>query len=91
MQISTWVEARNYCKQYGKGYDLVVIGDISENEFLQSQIKFKYYGAEFWIGLKRNNQIKEWIDKSKCLSDSTLCSQSFCLGCIKNVQYTSYY
>ena len=36
----------------------MVIEDKNENEFLQAQVLFKYYGSQFWIGLRNWTEVE---------------------------------
>ena len=63
-QKGTWSEARAHCNKIDIGYDLVVIDDAKENQFLQKQIEIRFSGEEFWIGLKENGTQDTyiWVD-----------------------------
>ena len=65
----SWEGARNVCKNIGLGYDLAVIGDVDENQFVAEQINGNEdFSNEngFWIGLKKeqNTTTYEWVDGS---------------------------
>ena len=60
----TWEDARNYCRKLDGDFDLVVVNDDTENQFLQNKIQS--IDAEFWFGLKEDG-IKDnyvWVDNS---------------------------
>ena len=61
-----WTEARMHCNNVFDGFDLVVINDSQENQFLQNYIKTHFANQEFSIGLKENGNVKEysWVDES---------------------------
>ena len=62
-----WAVARDRCKEVGTGYDLVVIDDKEENQFLKNQIETRFNGSEFWIGLIKEKNSKDalkWVDGS---------------------------
>ena len=61
-----WAEARAHCNSISSGYDLVVIQNEEENDFLQNQITSRFNTQGFWIGLKENGTTKQyaWVDGS---------------------------
>ena len=64
----TWSDARELCKNVGVGYDLVVINDEVENQFVANVIENEFGdGKTFWIGLKleETKKIFEWVDDSE--------------------------
>ena len=64
-----WDEARTKCQEIG--YDLVVINDEAENEFLKNHVASSH--KYFWIGL-RENEAKDsfvWIDGSDFIYGNT--------------------
>ena len=65
-QTATWSAARDRCEKISTGYNLVVIKDEKENNFLQTQIQNRFRNEEFWIGLKDTgtNTRYEWADTS---------------------------
>ena len=56
----SWTEARTYCRDIKDGYDLVVIENSEENEFLKSKIQSRYNDDDFWIGLKENGTVEQY-------------------------------
>ena len=70
----TWTEARADCRDIRTGYDLVVIEDSEENQFLNNQIQSRYDDEDFWIGLKENGTARqyEWVDTSPLGFGNTL-------------------
>ena len=65
-ELVDWTDARGWCQGEDSGYNLVVIDDNQENEFLQDQIKNLFPGYGFWIGLKENSDKNGfiWLDGS---------------------------
>ena len=65
-QNLSWYAARDRCKQEGEGYDLVVIHDAEENQFLKDKINSQFKGNEYWMGMKENNKKDgfTWVDGS---------------------------
>ena len=61
-----WDGARKYCKNIGTGYDLVVIENSEENQFLKTQLQACFEEDDFWIGLKGTgvNGKYAWVDNS---------------------------
>ena len=70
----TWTEARAQCRDIKAGYDLVVIENSDENQFLKNQIQSRYNDEDFWIGLKENGTATqyEWVDTSPLGFGNTL-------------------
>ena len=64
----TWSNARAYCQNIDGGYDLVVIDDASEKDFLQEQLTTQKHITDvpLWIGLKKNETSEDyvWVDSS---------------------------
>ncbi|XP_027868969.1 struthiocalcin-1-like [Xiphophorus couchianus] len=57
----TWEQSRRFCQTNSS--DLVVIGDLEEQEFVSKHIK--YYHNEhhgYWIGLQHVNNTWTWVD-----------------------------
>ena len=52
-ESKTWKEAQDWCKEVGDRYDLVVIDNENENQFLIDHRNKKHIGNQYWIGLKR--------------------------------------
>ena len=50
----SWSDARAECKELGEGYDLAVINDMAENEYLKSNLPKAKDKHRHWIGLKEN-------------------------------------
>ena len=65
-EVVSWYDAKGWCQGEGSGYNLVVIDDSQENEFLQDQITNNFPGYAFWIGLKENSDKNGfvWVDGS---------------------------
>ena len=65
-QTLSWYDARNRCKQEGESYDLVVIDDNNENQFLKDKIINIFEKSDYWIGMKENDNDYGfvWIDGS---------------------------
>ena len=59
----TWPNARSECQKIDGGYDLAVINDASEADFLKEQLTTQKY---MWIGLKKNETSEDyvWVDSS---------------------------
>ena len=53
--------ARQKCLGIKDGYDLVVINDSEENEFLVEQIRSRFNGQQFWINLRESEDKKSYI------------------------------
>ena len=72
-QMATWSAAKTYCCQIGTSYDLVVIEDENEYEFIKEKIQSYFNGQEFWIGLKETEarDTFEWVDGSSLSYGST--------------------
>ena len=65
-----WTEARELCKNVGVGYDLVVINDEKENQFVVNVIAAQFDDDKrFWIGLKKEETRNtfEWVDSSEII------------------------
>ena len=63
----SWYDARDQCEKDGEGFDLVVINDSKENQFIKEKIENEFYQNEFWIGLMENDNDDdfEWVDDSE--------------------------
>ena len=66
--------ARQKCLGIKDGYDLVVINDSEENEFLVEQIRTRFNGQQFWINLRESEDKKSyiWTDGTKFEFGSSL-------------------
>ena len=66
--------ARQRCLGIKDGYDLVVINDFEENEFLVEQIRTRFNGQQFWINLRESEDKKSyfWTDGTKFEFGSSL-------------------
>ena len=66
--------ARQRCLGIKDGYDLVVINDSEENEFLVEQIRTRFNGQQFWINLRESEDKKSyiWTDGTKFEFGSSL-------------------
>ena len=66
--------ARQMCLGIKDGYDLVVINDFEENEFLVEQIRTRFNGQQFWINLRESEDKKSyfWTDGTKFEFGSSL-------------------
>ena len=62
----SWTKAKAHCANISSGTDLVVINDEMENKFLQNHITSQFNNFDFWIGLKENGNLNEyvWVDGS---------------------------
>ena len=62
----SWYDARDQCEKDGEGFDLVVINDSEENQFIKDKIENEFHQNEFWIGLTENDNDDdfEWVDGS---------------------------
>ena len=62
----SFVDANAYCRDEFHGSHLVAIGSHRENLFLKNYKKSHYKTENFWIGLKENGNVKEyvWVDGS---------------------------
>ena len=62
----TWSEAREHCRGIGDGYDLVVINDDEEQQFLVDEVFPKSGYSKFWVGLTKTQPTNEfkWVDGS---------------------------
>ena len=68
---TTRQRARAVCKEMRPNYDLVVIEDDTEYEFLTTQIITKFQSnLSFWIGMKHH--VKDVASGSSTLGDVTL-------------------
>ena len=67
----TWADARTHCQGLATGYNLVVINDENEQEFLGGEIS---PGIDYWIGLQEGNAVHTyvWVDTSSLVYGSTL-------------------
>ena len=67
VQSLSWYDARTRCKEDGENYDLVVIDDNKENDFLKSKIRSLAKGNDYWIVMKERNDGDDfvWIDESE--------------------------
>ena len=54
-------KSKKNCKAIGDGYDLVVINNREENEFLKQQIESRFNGNEYWIGLRESVSMDSYI------------------------------
>ena len=78
--LKSWNDARTYCKTISPDYDLVVVDDENENQFLEKHIDFLRKTMtddnekQFWIGLYRNgtNPSYDWVDSSDFIFGSKL-------------------
>ena len=66
--------ARQKCLGIKDGYDLVVINDSEENEFLVEQIRSRFNGQQFWINLRESEDKKSyiWTDETEFEFGSSL-------------------
>ena len=62
----SWSASRDQCREEGEQYDLVVINDSGENQFLKDNIKNSHSESQYWIGLKENCDRGGfiWVDES---------------------------
>ena len=62
----SWSASRDHCKEEGEEYDLVVVNDSDENQFLKDNIKDSHNESQYWIGLKENCDRNGfiWVDES---------------------------
>ena len=65
-QSLSWYDARTRCKEDGENYDLVVIDDDKENDFLKIKIRSLAIGNDYWIGMKESHDGYDfvWVDGS---------------------------
>ena len=65
-QSLSWYNSRDRCKQLGEEYDLVVVNDNEENQFLKDKIRNQFSGNKYWMGMKENDKDDgfDWIDGS---------------------------
>ena len=65
-QSLSWYDARTRCKEDGENYDLVVIDDDKENDFLKIKIRSLAIGNDYWIGMKESHDGDDfvWVDGS---------------------------
>ena len=65
-QSLSWYNARDQCKQLGEEYDLVVVNNNAENQFLKDKIRNEFNGNQYWMGMKENDNDDGfvWIDGS---------------------------
>ena len=62
----SWSSARTLCKDIRANYDLAVIEEEIENDFLMSQIDLKFDNTpSFWIGLKKIGDDLIWVDSNQ--------------------------
>ena len=66
-EVYSWYDAKDQCEKDGEGFDLVVINDSKENQFIKEKIENEFYQNEFWIGLIENDNDDdfEWVDDSE--------------------------
>ena len=94
--VKPWNDARDYCKTSYQGYDLVVVDDENENQFLEKHIDFLRKTMtddnekQFWIGLYRNgtNSSYDWVDSSDFVFGSKLGEGPWNPGQPNEVNYT---
>ena len=56
-----WEEAKAKCQEIG--YDLVVINDKAENDFLKNHAIS--WNSKFWVGLVKSEGSYTWVDGSE--------------------------
>ena len=68
---TTWKRARAVCKEMRANYDLLVIEDDTEYEFLTTQIITKFQSnLSFWIGMK--HLVADVVSGSSTLGDANI-------------------
>ena len=67
--LATWSKARTKCQQNGDSYNLVIIDDESEYNFVKDITQD--LSSEFWIGLRKQRKF-HWVDGSTLSYGATL-------------------
>ena len=77
-QSLSWSVAREKCQEVGDRYDLVVIDNDEENQFLKDKMK-DYETTQYWVGLEENcdRDGLVWTDGSDLFDTAWTSSSSY--------------